>query len=60
MGKKTTIRQASDPLVIELPEQSYQPSVAKHREEFDMPGASAERVRQAFFSPVVVNRKPAK
>ncbi len=49
------------PVAIALPPNSYQPSVAEQRQAHDMPGASPERVRRAFFSPVVVRReKPGK
>jgi len=26
--------------------------------EYDMPGASVEQIRQAFFHPVIVRREP--
>jgi hypothetical protein len=43
------------PREITLPPRTYQPSRAELREEFDMPGASMETVRRAFFRPVKVN-----
>ncbi|MDE0102593.1 MAG: hypothetical protein OXN89_09450 [Bryobacterales bacterium] len=54
MSKKKT---EQTPLEIELPHTTYQPSMAQVREKFDMPEASPERIRRAFFRPVVVRRK---
>ena len=42
------------PREITLPPRTYQPSRAELREEFDMPGASMETVRKAFFRPFKV------
>lgn len=49
--------QKRPPREITLPPRGYQPSRAELREEFDMPGASLETVRKAFFKPVVVREK---
>ena len=43
-----------EPRTIELPNRDYQTSRAELREEFDMPGASMEMAREAFFRPVTV------
>lgn len=42
---------------VERPHTTYQPSMADVWEEFDMPAASPERIRRAFFRPVVERRK---
>ena len=44
-----------EPKEIALPSRKdYQPSRAELREEFDMPEADIETVRNAFFQPVRV------
>ena len=44
-----------NPRELEIPSRKdYQPSRAELREEFDMPGADIETVRNAFFRPVEV------
>lgn len=44
-----------EPREITLPSRKdYQPSRAELREEFDMPKADMETVRNAFFQPVKV------
>lgn len=60
MSKKSTEEPATRkrPVEIVIPAQNYQPSRGELREEFDMPGASRKKVRQAFFRPVTVRRKP--
>ena len=45
------------PIEIELPHHAYQPSRAELREEFNMPAASLQTVRKAFFRPVTIQRK---
>ena len=45
---------------IALPPNDYQPSRGELREEFDMPGASMKRIREALLRPVDVRRKPRK
>ena len=45
---------------IAMPPRSYQPSRAELREEYDMPGADLETVREAFFTPVQINEKDRK
>ena len=50
-----TKKNPKPPKEITLPSRKdYQPSRAKLREEFDMPGADIETVRKAFFQPVKV------
>ncbi|MCY4191116.1 MAG: hypothetical protein OXD42_07315 [Rhodospirillaceae bacterium] len=44
-------------VTITLPEDSYQPRKAESEKQYDMPGASITKVRQAFFRPVIVKRK---
>ena len=45
-----------DPRVIDLPQRDYQPSKAELEQEFDMPGASLKKVRDAFLRPFTVRR----
>lgn len=54
LGKRDT---PPTPVEIELPPRGYKPTKAELEEEFDMPGASMERIRKAFFRPVRVKRK---
>lgn len=42
---------------VTLPEQTYQPSKAEQEKEYDMPGASLETVRSAFFRPIKIRRE---
>ena len=42
---------------ITMPSRDYQPTKAELEEEFDMPGASLDTVRSAFFRPVRVTTK---
>ena len=37
---------------VKVKPRDYQPSRAEKEQEFDMPGASEEAVRKAFFRPV--------
>ncbi len=39
---------------ITLPDQSYQPPKAEQGKAYDMPGASLQTVRSAFFRPINV------
>ena len=39
---------------IALPKRTYQPSKAEQEKEYDMPGASLETVRSAFFRPIKI------
>ena len=43
-----------------MPPRSYQPSRAELREEYDMPGADMETVRDAFFAPVAISEQDPK
>ena len=45
---------------ITLPDQDYQPTKAESEKAYDMPGASLQTVRSAFFRPVNVRRKMRK
>ncbi len=54
---KTHKVQLPKPVTITLPEDSYQPRKAESEKEYNMPGASITKVRQAFFRPVIVKRK---
>ena len=38
--------------MINMPKSDYQPSTDEKKQEVDMPGASLETVRKAFFRPV--------
>ncbi len=42
--------------VVELKPPDYQPTKAEKEEEVDMPGASLETVRRAFFRPLARRR----
>lgn len=42
---------------ITMPPRDYQPTKAELEEEFEMPGASLDTVRSAFFRPVRVTTK---
>ncbi len=44
---------------ITLPDQSYQPPKAEQEKAHDMPGASLQTVRSAFFRPINVRREKA-
>ena len=46
--KSGTTKQAS----LDIKPPTYQPTKEEMNQEFDMPGASTETVRQAFFKPV--------
>ena len=46
------------PVAITMPPATFQPRKADMDREYDMPGASAEQIRQAFFRPVIVRREP--
>lgn len=46
-----------EPRTVTLPPDDYQPRKAAMEQEFDMPGASEETVRRAFFRPIQVNRE---
>lgn len=48
-----------EPRTITLPEETYQPRKAEREKEHDMPGASLEKIRSAFFRPFNVKREPA-
>ena len=39
----------SDPVEIDLKPSGYQPSKAELKEEYDMPGADMDTLRDAFF-----------
>ena len=56
MTDKTRKRKLPKPRPITLPDQSYQPPKAEQEKEHDMPGASKNTVRRAFFRPVNVRR----
>ena len=45
------------PVTVTLPDNTFQPRKADMEEEFAMPGASMEQIRQAFFRPVKVLRE---
>lgn len=42
------------PVTITMPPATFQPRKADMGKGYDMPGASVDRVRQAFFRPVKV------
>ena len=42
---------------ITLPDQDYQPPKAELEKAYDMPGASLQTVRSAFFRPINVKRR---
>ncbi|MXW86663.1 MAG: hypothetical protein F4Z55_12555 [Boseongicola sp. SB0667_bin_21] len=45
------------PVTITLPPATFQPKKADMEREYDMPGASLEQIRRAFFRPVRVLRE---
>ena len=49
-----------EPRTITLPGNGYQPSKAEMEQEYDMPGASMETVRSAFFRPINIKREDPK
>lgn len=60
MTKKAKIRERQPlpkPVTITLPDNRFQPRKADMDKEYDMPGASVERIRQAFSRPVIVRRE---
>ena len=52
-------RELPERRTITLPDPSYQPTKAEQERKHDMPGASIETVRSAFFRPVTVQREGA-
>ncbi len=55
MKRKTiqqSIKRRRELPVVELKPPDYQPTKAEKEEELDMPGASLETVRRAFFRPL--------
>lgn len=46
-----------EPQTITLPGNDFQPRKADMEEEYDMPGASLDTIRSAFFRPVNVKRE---
>ncbi len=59
MGAKTISQKALPKRrTITIPDQSYQPPKAEQEREHDMPGASTETIRRAFFRPFNVKRRP--
>lgn len=55
--KPSKRRKLPEPRTITLPDQSYQPPKAEREKDHDMPGASMETVRRAFFRPFNVRRE---
>ena len=45
------------PVTITLPDNTFQPRKADMEREYDMPGASLEQIRRAFFRPVKILRE---
>ena len=58
MTDETGKREIPKPRTITLPDQNYQPPKAEREKEHDMPAASMETVRRAFFRPINVKREP--
>ena len=59
MAEKPKRRKLPEPRTITLSDTNYQPPKAEREKEHDMPGASLETVRSAFFRPFNVEREPA-
>ena len=62
MSKKAKSRKRQTlpkPVTITLPDNKFQPRKADMEREYDMPGASLEQIRRAFFRPVKVLRESA-
>ena len=55
--KHRTRQKLPESRTITLPDQSYQPTKAELEKEYDMPGASLQTVRSAFFRPVNIRRQ---
>ena len=51
-------RDLPKPRTITVPAETYQPPKAERERKYDMPGASLETARRAFFRPVNVKREP--
>ena len=47
------------PVTITMPDNMFQPKKVDMDREYDMPGASVEKIRQAFFWSVKVLRESA-
>ncbi|MYI68243.1 MAG: hypothetical protein F4103_05660 [Boseongicola sp. SB0673_bin_14] len=56
-AKTRKIQPLPKPVTITLPDNTFQPRNADMEREYDMPGASMELIRQAFFRPVKVLRE---
>ena len=57
--KQSTIQQSKrgqGRQVVDLKPSDYQPTKAEKEEELDMPGASLETLRRAFFRPLARRR----
>ena len=52
MKRKTIQQSIKRGRPVELKPSDYQPTKAEKEEEVDMPGASLETVRRAFFRPL--------
>ncbi len=50
--KKSQDKSETTTGMIRTPKPDYQPSKAEKEQEIDMPGASVEIVKDAFFRPV--------
>ncbi|MXW87391.1 MAG: hypothetical protein F4Z55_16455 [Boseongicola sp. SB0667_bin_21] len=58
MKKKPSKRQPlPKPVTITMPPATFQPRKADMDREYDMPGASVEQIRRAFFRPVKILRE---
>ena len=49
--------QSSREASLDLKPPTHQPSKSEMEQEFDMPGASMETLRKAFFNPIVGTNK---
>ena len=55
--KHGTRQKLPEARTIPLPDQSYQPPKADQEKAHDMPGASMQTVRSAFFRPINIRRE---
>lgn len=58
-AKETSKHLLSEFRTITLPGSDFQPSKADMEQEYDMPGISLDKIRDAFFRPFNIRREDA-
>ena len=53
-SKAIKSKKPRQPISIKMPHRDYEPSHTEMRQEYDMPGATREQMRKAFFIPVKI------